>query len=143
MERKMMITIETRPYNTRREGRPWICRITAWPTGKDRPEIAWGQWIASAGDGSAGELRIEANLGDLIRRGQKDHRKPHQSDDRWCAVEADGSLRDIDGKVAALHYWESHTAAPAPVANANPLVAYSDAEIAAEYERRGLSHQSQ
>jgi len=105
----MLIKIATRRYNRRREGRPWLCRVTAWDGGS-KPDIVWGSWI-SDGNGSAGELRIEANPGDLLRVGQKDHRRPDKSLDQWYVVQPDGQLRSIPGKVEALRYWEAQVAA--------------------------------
>jgi len=131
----MLIKIATQQYNQRREGRPWIYKVVAW-YGDSKPDVVWGTWI-SDGDGSAGELRIEANPGDLVREGQKDQRRPDKSRDQWYVVGADGQLRPIDSKVAALHYWESQVAAltaaePATNAHDDLLAACKAARVAVQ-----------
>ena len=106
----MKITIETGSYNDRRYSRPWIGVITDWPRGSARAEIAWGCWIGDE-PGSAGMLEIEADAGDVVRQGQKDHRGNSGSND-WAIVQPDGSLRDCTAVEARKHWDAKHAPAP-------------------------------
>lgn len=82
-------------YNARRYGKPWVSKIVAWPVG-GKSEVVWGSYL---GDDNGGEVEIEANVGDIIRTGQKDGRGGNTSAD-WYVVEPDGSLREIDAAEA-------------------------------------------
>lgn len=97
----MRITIKTQPYLATRYGQPWIAVITEWPVG-GRPVLRWGVWLGR--NGCEGQLEIEAEPGDIVRWGQKDHRgkgKASASTSAWLIVGADGALeplRDIDAR---------------------------------------------
>lgn len=125
----MRIAIKTGAYNPRRYGRPWIAQVSAWPVG-DRPELSFGRFIGE--HGSAGEIEIEAQPGDILRSGQKDNRsrRPGGSESDWQIVNADGSLTDISAP-EAREAWDERT-------TSNPLAGYSDEDILSEARRRGL-----
>jgi hypothetical protein len=99
----MRIEIKYKPYNFRRYSKPWIAKSKAWPTGK-QPEVEWGVYVGGAFGRTGGFVEIEAEPGDIIRDGIKDHRKPHQSDNDWSVVETDGTLRKIT-PVEAREIW--------------------------------------
>ena len=67
------IEIATEEYNARRYGKPWIARVKFDRLGKTAYD--WGSWIGDVG--YAGVLIIDAIDGDIIARGQKDHRGNH------------------------------------------------------------------
>ena len=103
----MKIERETDSYNDRRYGKPWIARVdfSANPQG----EFTWGTWIGDPGD--AGLLEIEAEIGDIVARGQKDFRKPKNSAPDWYQVidtpenpqtERVGYLVSLGGRADAL-----------------------------------------
>lgn len=94
----MRITIETKSYNERRDGKPWIARVTSWAVGSPRPEIIWGAFIGKPG--SAGTLEIAAEPGDLLRHGQNDLRRNNHTYRQYCLVLPDGSARAITDKFA-------------------------------------------
>lgn len=125
----MRISLPTSPYNPRRDGKPWICKVIDWPTGASKPEIEWGSWYGRPG--SAGELVIEAEPGDVLRHGQNDLRRSNHTYRQFVRVEADGSLVDLTDAEAARY-------CQGPKETANPLAAFSDADILAEARRRGL-----
>ena len=91
----MRIVVKTDCYNPRRDGRPWICRVTSWPIGAPKPEIVWGSWVG-ARPGSEGQLVIEAQEGDLIRWGQNDMRSHNHTYRTYAIVGPDGALTEID-----------------------------------------------
>jgi hypothetical protein len=94
-------------YNQRRDGKPWIARVTAWPVG-GRPELEWGRYL---GTDNGGECELMAAPGELIRWGQKDHRRPDKSLSRWGVVDpaADGNVRDVADEAEARRLWaETH-----------------------------------
>jgi hypothetical protein len=87
------VEIKTNTYNERRMGRPWIANVNF----KDNPkgDFQWGQWIGSPG--SSGLLVIDADAGDILSKGQKDHRKPRYSVVEYGVVNPDGTINwDID-----------------------------------------------
>lgn len=102
----MRITIETDQYNERRLGRPWIAVVASWESGQ-RPELRWGSWIGR--DGCAGMLEIEARPGDILRWGQKDHRRPQNSRSEWAVVLHTGRLRDVSDVSAREYYLRIRT----------------------------------
>lgn len=119
-------------YNQRRYSRPWIARITEWPVG-GKPDVEWGRYI---GDDGGGETEIEANPGDIIRIGQKDHRGGNTSAD-WYIVQPDGSLSGSDA-VEARKAWDARQADKAVEHPPVSLADVSDDDLLAEIKRRGL-----
>lgn len=119
-------------YNHRRYGKPWIAKITDWPVG-GKPDVEWGRYI---GDDNGGETEIEANPGDIVRSGQKDHRGGNTSAE-WYVVNADGSLSGSDA-VEARKAWDARKADKAIEHPPASLADVSDDELLAEVKRRGL-----
>jgi hypothetical protein len=71
----MEISIDTKSYNDRRYGKPWIAKITL--EGGNELKFNWGHWVGDPGD--AGMLIIDLEPGDFYATGQKDFRKPKKS----------------------------------------------------------------
>jgi hypothetical protein len=109
----MIVTINFSGYNFRRYSRPWIARVIAWPIG-GRATLTWGTFL---GNDAGGAAEIEAEPGDVIRYGQKDYRKAHNSSAEWALVLEDGSHQDIDELTAARAFRakaEAKADMPAP-----------------------------
>jgi len=100
----MRVSLKYGSYNFRRYSKPWIGKITAWPVG-GKPEIKWGSYL---GDDNGGEVEIEAQVGDIIRSGQKDHRGNNTSAD-WYIVSSTGDLISADATGARKHWLETKT----------------------------------
>ena len=104
----MLIQRETSSYNDRRYGKPWIARVDF--SANHNGEFIWGAWIGDPGD--SGLLEIEAEVGDIIARGQKDFRKPKNSAPDWYQVVAEpeggkrtdlvGHFRNLSGRAEAF-----------------------------------------
>lgn len=124
----MRITEDYGSYNPRRYGKPWICKITTWPIG-GKPEVEWGRYL---GDDNGGEVEIDAQVGDIIRTGQKDHRG-RNTEASWNVVDKDGSLISVNA-TEARKAWEKKTECR-PVVD---LSCISDEELIVEIKRRGL-----
>ena len=107
----MEITIETGSYNQRRFSRPWCARVDFAVSAKG--DFSWGDWTGDHYNGGEGVLSISANPGDIIAKGQKDHRQPKNSAPDFCAVMPDGRLDPLGDKGAAYKYFLEHkNAAP-------------------------------
>lgn len=101
----MKISIETSSYNQRRYSKPWIALVDFTdPQGT----FKFGDWIGDAANGSSGLVKIDAEAGDIVARGQKDFRQPRNSSPDWYQVAADGSLTPLGGKVEALKAFRSN-----------------------------------
>ena len=109
----MKLEIETQAYNERRYGKPWIATVD-FSTGA-KGEFAWGEWVGDPRNGSSGILLIDASPGDIIARGQKDHRQMRNSAPDWYQVAEDGTLTALPGPADAYRAWRTQQAA-APVA---------------------------
>ncbi len=92
----MQYTHETESYNSRRYGKPWIATVS-YP--EDKPAFTFGTWNGSPG--SEGVLTIAVNEGDIIAIGQKDHRKPSNSQKDFF-VYREGSLEPVSAKNAYI-----------------------------------------
>lgn len=107
----MKITIETGSYNNRRYGKPWIAKVDFSDA---KGVFAWGDWVGEAG--SAGMVMIEAQPGDIIAQGQKDHRAPaHKSLPDWYQVKPDGTLEKLSDKLSAYRAYQTQRNAESPV----------------------------
>lgn len=111
-------------YNARRYSKPWIAKVISWEVGKN-PEISFGRFIGDDQDG--GEVEIEAEVGDIIRTGQKDLRKRGDRPD-WYVVEENGKLKDVTVSEARKLFKKE----------SNPLENFTDEQIMEEFVRRGL-----
>ena len=91
------IELETREYNTRRYGKPWIAKVDFSQNPKG--DFSFGDWIGDAG--SEGILRlININPGDIIAKGQKDTYKPAYSAPKYFLVGESGELTEISKATA-------------------------------------------
>lgn len=106
----MTITINTKSYNQRRMGKPWIARVNfTTPKG----DFIWGDWVGDHYNGGEGVLSIDANPGDIIATGQKDNRQPKNSAPEFYVVNQVGDLESIGDKGDAYkHYLEHKSTTP-------------------------------
>lgn len=128
-EGAMRVSVSFGSYNFRRYSKPWIGKITSWPVG-GKAEIAWGSYL---GDDNGGECEIDAQVGDIIRTGQRDNRGNGGTND-WYVVESNGSLTSIDQAAARKLYGKVKEAAKPSL----DLSSISDEALLAECRRRGL-----
>lgn len=87
-------------YNGRRYGRPWMARIKSF-TG--RPELEFQKYVYNGSD-NGGEVAFEAEVGEVVRIGQKDFRGNNTMND-FYRVTVSG-LEKIDDPVNARKAWE-------------------------------------
>lgn len=129
MNQKHEITLTIPAYNSRREGKPWIARISQWAVGT-QPTLEWG---AYTGDDRGGTLDIMAYPGDIIRAGQADTRNPKKSWRYWGVVkmDEDGDYDVCDTTPAkARSLYKDHVAVAAEPDPADQIAALQ-AQIAA------------
>jgi hypothetical protein len=86
---EVRVSKEFGSYNPRRHSKPWIAKIKRWVVGKS-PDLEFGKYI---GDEGGGEVEIDAEVGSIVRVGQKDYRGESESD--WYVVQSDGSLEKV------------------------------------------------
>jgi hypothetical protein len=97
-------------YNDRRYGKPWGARIT-FPDGI-RPKYDFaGHW-----DGTS--VVINAEAGEVLAFGQKDHRGKHH-ENRWYIVQADGTLEETT-EPQARRYLTAAVRPPAGEGDVSP-----------------------
>jgi hypothetical protein len=88
---------ETGSYNDRRYSAPW-CATVSFNGAK--PVYSWGE---STGKwGKSGLLRVECKPGDFIAWGQKDLRRPGNSENNILRMRADGSMESFDNATDAF-----------------------------------------
>ena len=88
----MDISKEFSPYNSRRYSRPWGAIITLNNDGWQY--VFKGVWLGDENEG--GDLVIhDVTENTIVAFGQKDNRKPKNSENEWYAVQADGSLLPV------------------------------------------------
>ena len=85
-------------YNDRRYGRPWGAKISF--VGPKPAYDFCGRW-----DG--GEVVLDANPGDIVAFGQKDHRNPRNTENNLYIVKDDGTLESVTEGEARNHYMAS------------------------------------
>lgn len=95
----MRIEIETGAYN----GRPWIAAVTFDDAGK--AGMVFGQWIGS--DGERGRLILCAEPGTIVARGQRDYRRPANSDTDYYILDNDGELVPLPSKLVAFNAFRA------------------------------------
>lgn len=98
----MVLTITTTSYNQRRYGRPWIARVDF---SGNAESFDFGRSIGQHGEPHT--LEINVNPGDIVARGQKDHRQPRNSAPDWFVVNSDGTLTPLASKSAAYNVFRS------------------------------------
>lgn len=101
----MKITKTTHTYNHRRFSKPWIAKVDFSDL---KGNYAWGQWTGDHYNGGDGILSIDANPGDIIATGQKDHRQPRNSAPDFFVVTPTGGLDPLGDKGAAYKYYLDH-----------------------------------
>lgn len=125
-----------RPYNKARFSRPWggVCRLDGLKLGYDFTGLYQG-------DERGGDVVIDAEPGMILAFGQKDT-KGQKGIGEYYLVERSGDLTQL-GKQEAYDHLEREERGgrpdePPSFAPANPLAAFSDEEIRAEFLRRKL-----
>lgn len=81
------VTYSVPDYNRRRYSKPWLAKVVTWPIGF-APTLEFGSNVGTV------MAEIEAQAGDLLKRGQKDHRG-NGTTNEFCVVEDDGTLRAL------------------------------------------------
>jgi hypothetical protein len=100
---KMEFTLETEAYNNRRYGRPWIAIVDF---GNDATgDFAWGTWTGDHYKGGEGVLTVTAYPGDIIAEGQKDNRKPRNSERNYYILLESGKLDYLGDKADAYKHY--------------------------------------
>lgn len=99
----MEIQIETKSYNEKRYGKPWIAKVSFEDSKKG--DFIWGDWTGDHYNGGEGVLSLDANIGNIVARGQKDNRQPRNSAPDFYVVSADGTLDKIGDKGAAYKHY--------------------------------------
>lgn len=127
----MRVTVSFNSYNERRYGTPWIAKVTTWPVG-GKAELQFGGYCGDSRHGGAGEAEIDAEVGDIVRWGQKDNRNAKGTEANWGIVEGNGTIKDLTASQARELYGKVITV------NLNPLAGFSDGDLLAEIKRRGL-----
>ncbi len=123
----MKISIETNAYNDRRYGKPWIALVDF--LGNKNGNFKFGDWVGQ--NGYAGVLEVEANVCDIVARGQKDNRKPSNFLPDFYVVTANGELESVS-KVDVYKCWNENQNED------NPILQFSDEQLLSEIKRRGL-----
>lgn len=130
----MLLRKTFRPYNKARFSKPWggVCR-------QDGLKIGYDFTGLYQGDERGGDVVIEAEPGMILAFGQKDT-KGAKGIQEYHIVEHSGELTQIGKQEAYDHLAREALGAGEPPAPEppNPLATFSDAEIRAEFLRRGL-----
>lgn len=100
---------ETAGYNDRRYAAPWCARVTGVTNGK--LDYAFGD--STARHGSSGLLRVACKPGDIIAWGQRDLRKPANSEHQILRMRDDGRMIEID-RTEAYKLLTAKAGTPAP-----------------------------
>lgn len=82
------LELETKSYDERRYGKPWIARVEFIESPKG--EYQFGIWIGEAGH--PGLLQVDVKPGDIIAKGRKDFRKPQYSTKDFHIVRDDYTI---------------------------------------------------
>ena len=117
----MIISINWGAYNSRRYSIPWVAHITNF---LGSPTLAFIKY-AYNGSNSGGELVFEAEIGEVIKYGQKDYRNANGTIIRFGLVQENGSIEIISNSTQARKLWnawkaqndKSHTAKDEGVEN--------------------------
>lgn len=99
---------ETGSYNERRYSSPWCAQVDFSSGAK--PNYTFGE---STGKwGKAGLLRVKCAPGDIIAHGQKDLRRPGNSDHTLLHMRSNGRMTEVD-KTEAFRIWTENQKQPA------------------------------
>lgn len=129
----MRVTKSFSSYNSRRYSAPWIAVVVSWKTG-GKAELRFGSFLGDSRNGGEGDCEIEANLGDIVRWGQKDTRG-NNTEANWGIVQEDGAISSCEMREAKVYFDSKETIIAITV---NPLGKFSDVEILTEAKRRNL-----
>lgn len=100
---------ETSEYDARRYGAPWIATVS-FAEGKTSPIYDFSAGDSSGKFGSEGVRRVPCRPGDLFAKGQKNLRRPADSENSIYHMREDGSVRQVD-KAEAFRIWEERSKA--------------------------------
>lgn len=94
-------TKETGTYNEKRYSSPWCATVdfSSGPKGNYEFGESTGAW------GKAGMLRVKCAPGDIIAYGQKDLRRPANSDHTILRMRPDGGMDDLGDKASAYKVY--------------------------------------
>ncbi len=95
----MRVTHVFEAYNKRRYGKPWIHKIVEWPIGKKPSIVEWGTYL---GTEAGGIVEIEAESGDVVRLGQKDHHGPDSTAGYY--IVRNNRLKSVSAPEAKRHF---------------------------------------
>jgi len=115
----MIIEIATPSYNQRRYGKPWIA-LVRYPTPKG--EYSWGSWVGYPGE--EGLLVLDAADGDIVARGQKDHRGRSDAPDMYQV--RSGKLAYLGGKADAYKAYKAEQVRRAETAAVSSSISGSE-----------------
>ena len=101
----MEISIETSSYNERRYGKPWIAKVDF--DSNKQGDFQFGDWVGSPG--GAGVLELDADIGDIVARGQKDHRNSKNSAAEYYVVVDAKNLQYLGDKGAAYKFFKEYS----------------------------------
>ncbi len=125
----MIITVPTEAYDNKRFSLPWIARVTDWESGKG-PRVRFGKY--SGKDGDPGKIIIDAEIGDVIKIGQKDYTGEATKNDYYIVGEHE-EISQISEEAALEHYIETWTDKKEVE---RPLEQYTTEELLVELIRR-------
>lgn len=98
---------ETVSYNERRYSAPWCAKVS-FPSG---PKAVYDFGDSTGKWGKAGLLRVECKPGDIIAHGQKDLRRPGNSDHTMLMMLPNGRMKEVD-KTEAFRIWQERASRP-------------------------------
>lgn len=93
----MNIEMKTDAYNDKRYGKPWIAKVNFNTDPKG--VFTFGSFVGDPG--YRGLVVIDAEPGEILAVGQKDHRSSRPKAPEYYEVKDDGSLRHLDSKAEA------------------------------------------
>lgn len=103
----MNVEVETKSYDARLLGKPWIAKVSFETLGG---RFDWGNWVGDPGQ--EGLLVIEAEPGDIIATGQKDKAGAPRPP-KFFQLTEDGNLDAVTSRAAAFRLWKQRYMSPA------------------------------
>ena len=119
---KILVAVDTHPYNPRRYGRPWIAKVEL--DGSRLSYSEWGTWIGS--NGSDGRLELSVEPGTVIAHGQRDTRNSTGTTNDLGVVQQDGTISPLRSKIEAVDYLRKHGQT---AENSTPEVLYKGSNL--------------
>lgn len=96
----MLYNMEYDCFNQRRYGNPWVAKIKSF---LGKPELEFVPRAYSANRGDEGELVFEAEIGEVVKIGQKDNRGGN-TQNSFYLCQKDGDLLILDA-IEARKKW--------------------------------------